>query len=64
MRAQTAGVEPMAHPLPGLSAALRPDVVTEADQHELYQTQRAAVEAGAVSRAQGHRIGVLQQCTR
>ena len=35
----------MAHPLPGLSARLRPDVVTEKDQHELYQRNAPQVEA-------------------
>jgi aspartyl-tRNA(Asn)/glutamyl-tRNA(Gln) amidotransferase subunit C len=43
--AETAGIEPMAHPLPGLSARLRPDVVTEKDQHELYQRNAPQVEA-------------------
>jgi len=36
-RADTASVEPMSHPLPGLSQRLRPDEVTESDRHELYQ---------------------------
>jgi aspartyl-tRNA(Asn)/glutamyl-tRNA(Gln) amidotransferase subunit C len=36
-RADTASVEPMSHPLPGLSQRLRPDEVTETDRHELYQ---------------------------
>ena len=36
-RADTADVEPMAHPLPGLSQRLRPDAVTETDRHALYQ---------------------------
>jgi len=43
--ANTAGIEPMAHPLTGLSARLRPDVVTEKDQHELYQRNAPQVEA-------------------
>jgi aspartyl-tRNA(Asn)/glutamyl-tRNA(Gln) amidotransferase subunit C len=43
--AQTAGIEPMAHPLSGLSARLRPDVVTEKDQHELFQRNAPQVEA-------------------
>ena len=43
--AQTAGTEPMAHPLTGLSARMRPDVVTEKDQHELYQRNAPQVEA-------------------
>lgn len=44
-RADTAGVEPMAHPLPGLSQRLREDVVTEQDRHELYQRNAAQVAA-------------------
>ena len=36
-RADTASVEPMSHPLPGLSQRLRPDEITETDCHELYQ---------------------------
>ena len=43
--AQVAGIEPMAHPLPGLAQRLRPDVVTEKDQHELYQRNAPHVEA-------------------
>jgi aspartyl-tRNA(Asn)/glutamyl-tRNA(Gln) amidotransferase subunit C len=43
--AETAGIEPMAHPLPGLAQRLRPDVVTEKDQHELYQRNAPQVEA-------------------
>ena len=42
----TANVAPMAHPLPGLSQRLRPDVVTETDHHELYQENAAQVAAG------------------
>ncbi|HKZ73982.1 MAG TPA: Asp-tRNA(Asn)/Glu-tRNA(Gln) amidotransferase subunit GatC [Steroidobacteraceae bacterium] len=45
-RADTAGVAPMAHPLPGLSQRLRPDEVTEVDQHEKYQANAPRVEAG------------------
>lgn len=45
-RADTAGVAPMAHPLPGLSQALRVDEVTEHDQHERYQLNAPRVEAG------------------
>jgi aspartyl-tRNA(Asn)/glutamyl-tRNA(Gln) amidotransferase subunit C len=45
-RADTAGVEPMSHPLPGLSARLRPDVVSESDQREQYQQNAPQVEAG------------------
>jgi aspartyl-tRNA(Asn)/glutamyl-tRNA(Gln) amidotransferase subunit C len=33
----TTNVTPMAHPLTGLSQRLRPDSVTEEDQHERYQ---------------------------
>jgi aspartyl-tRNA(Asn)/glutamyl-tRNA(Gln) amidotransferase subunit C len=36
-RADTANVTPMAHPLPGLSQRLRPDVVAETVHHEIYQ---------------------------
>ena len=43
--AQTAGIEPMAHPLAGIGARLRPDVVTEKDQHELYQRNAPQIEA-------------------
>jgi aspartyl-tRNA(Asn)/glutamyl-tRNA(Gln) amidotransferase subunit C len=45
-RADTRGVEPMAHPLPGLAQRLRPDVVTEQDAHERYQANAPKVEAG------------------
>ena len=45
-RAQTAGTEPMAHPLPGLVQRLRPDEVLETDQHERYQRNAPQVEAG------------------
>ena len=44
--AQTAEVEPMSHPLPGLAARLRKDVVTETDQHRLFQQNAPQVEAG------------------
>jgi aspartyl-tRNA(Asn)/glutamyl-tRNA(Gln) amidotransferase subunit C len=43
--AATQDVEPMAHPLPGLAQRLRADVVTEKDQHELYQRNAPQVEA-------------------
>jgi aspartyl-tRNA(Asn)/glutamyl-tRNA(Gln) amidotransferase subunit C len=39
----TAGVEAMAHPLDA-EQRLRPDAVTESDQHELYQAVAPAVE--------------------
>jgi aspartyl-tRNA(Asn)/glutamyl-tRNA(Gln) amidotransferase subunit C len=45
-RADTAGVEPMSHPLPGLAARLRADVVTEVDQRRLLQQNAPQVEAG------------------
>lgn len=41
--ADTAGVEPMAH-AQDVVARLRPDAVTEADQHELFQSVAPAVE--------------------
>ena len=41
----TAGVEPMAHPLDA-QQRLRPDRVTEQDQRELYQSIAPAVEGG------------------
>jgi len=42
----TADVQPMAHPLPGLSQRLRPDAVTESDRHEAYQANAPQVAAG------------------
>ena len=36
-RADTAGIEPMAHPLDAVQR-LRPDAVTDADQHQLFQS--------------------------
>lgn len=39
----TAGVAPMAHPL-DRPQRLRPDTVTEVDQHELYQRNAPLVE--------------------
>ncbi|HXQ30898.1 MAG TPA: Asp-tRNA(Asn)/Glu-tRNA(Gln) amidotransferase subunit GatC [Steroidobacteraceae bacterium] len=44
--ADTAAVEPMAHPLEGEVQRLRPDTVTERDQHEKYQANAAEVAAG------------------
>ena len=41
----TAGVEPMAHPLE-MSQRLRPDAVTETDRRELYQGNAPLVENG------------------
>ena len=45
-RADTANVAPMAHPLPGLSQRLRPDLVTEQDHREEYQANAPQVAAG------------------
>ena len=45
-RAKTQGVEPMAHPLPGLSQRLRADEVTETDRRERYQENAPRIEAG------------------
>jgi aspartyl-tRNA(Asn)/glutamyl-tRNA(Gln) amidotransferase subunit C len=44
-RAQTEGVSPMAHPLPGLVQRLRADVATETDAHERYQANAPQVAA-------------------
>jgi len=44
--ADTANVTPMAHPLPGLTQRLRPDVVTEVDCHERYQLNAPQTAAG------------------
>jgi aspartyl-tRNA(Asn)/glutamyl-tRNA(Gln) amidotransferase subunit C len=44
--ADTTAVEPMAHPLEGEVQRLRPDVVTERDQHQKYQANAAQVAAG------------------
>ena len=44
-RVDTANVAPMAHPMPGLSQRLRPDVVTEQDHHERYQENAPQVAA-------------------
>ena len=50
MRAvDTSGIEPMAHALDESLASgqrLRPDAVTEADRHALYQSVAPAVEEG------------------
>ena len=45
-RVETGRVEPMAHPLDGQRQRLRPDVVTETDQHEKYQANAPRVQAG------------------
>jgi aspartyl-tRNA(Asn)/glutamyl-tRNA(Gln) amidotransferase subunit C len=45
----TSAVEPMAHALEGhlsLPQRLRPDAVTESDQHALYQSVAPAVQGG------------------
>ncbi len=44
--ADTSQVEPMAHPLPGQRARLRPDIVTGADERALLQRNAPQVEAG------------------
>lgn len=41
----TTGIEPMAHPL-DMAQRLRPDVVTEGNQRELFQSIAPCVEAG------------------
>lgn len=43
--AETAGVEPMAHPLDEVQR-LRPDEVTEVDQRDWFQAHAPLVEAG------------------
>jgi len=45
-RVETGRVEPMAHPLDDQRQRLRPDVVTETDQHEKYQANAPSVQAG------------------
>jgi len=45
-RVDATGVTPMAHPLPGLSQRLRPDVITERDRREEYQPNAPQVAAG------------------
>ncbi len=42
----TADIVPMAHPLPGLSQRLRPDVVTEQERRDLYQANAPQTAAG------------------
>jgi aspartyl-tRNA(Asn)/glutamyl-tRNA(Gln) amidotransferase subunit C len=44
--ADTADIEPMAHPLESQVQRLRPDAVTETDGHERYQQNAAATAAG------------------
>ncbi|MCZ8131869.1 MAG: Asp-tRNA(Asn)/Glu-tRNA(Gln) amidotransferase subunit GatC [Steroidobacteraceae bacterium] len=43
--ADTAAVEPMAHPLEGEVQRLRPDEVAESDRHEKYQANAPQVKA-------------------
>jgi aspartyl-tRNA(Asn)/glutamyl-tRNA(Gln) amidotransferase subunit C len=45
-RAETGGVQPMAHPLDGQTARPRADEVTEHDEREKYQANAPAVAAG------------------
>ena len=45
-RVHTANVEPMAHPLVGQRQRLRPDAVSESDNHEKYQANAPSVQAG------------------
>jgi aspartyl-tRNA(Asn)/glutamyl-tRNA(Gln) amidotransferase subunit C len=45
-RADTDGVQPMAHPLDGQHQRLRADEVTESDHREKYQGNAPAVAAG------------------
>ena len=45
-QAETADVEPMSHPLPGLTQRLREDAVTESDHHELFQQNAPQVGGG------------------
>jgi aspartyl-tRNA(Asn)/glutamyl-tRNA(Gln) amidotransferase subunit C len=44
-RVDTSGIDAMAHPLDA-QQRLRPDAVTESDQHQLYQSVAPAVEEG------------------
>ncbi len=44
-KADTASIEPLAHPL-DISQRMRPDVVTEKDQREKFQRIAPQVEAG------------------
>ena len=44
--ADTGAALPMAHPLAGQSQRLRPDEVTDSDQHEKYQANAPAVQVG------------------
>jgi aspartyl-tRNA(Asn)/glutamyl-tRNA(Gln) amidotransferase subunit C len=44
--ADTARVEPMAHPLAEQVQRMRPDEILDADRHEKYQRNAARTEAG------------------
>ena len=44
--ADTAAIEPMAHPLKDQVQRLRPDEIVDQDRHEKYQRNAARVEAG------------------
>ena len=44
--ADTAAVEPLAHPLEGEVQRLRPDLVTDHDQHAKFQANAPAVSGG------------------
>jgi aspartyl-tRNA(Asn)/glutamyl-tRNA(Gln) amidotransferase subunit C len=45
-KADTARVEPMAHPLTGQVQRLREDVITSGNERDLYQRNAPQVEAG------------------
>ena len=45
-RADTSGVEPMSHSLPGAVARLRPDRVAETDHRDDYQRNAPQVDGG------------------
>jgi aspartyl-tRNA(Asn)/glutamyl-tRNA(Gln) amidotransferase subunit C len=45
-RAQTAGIEPMAHPLDDQVQRLRPDTITSPNRREVYQRNAPQVEGG------------------
>jgi aspartyl-tRNA(Asn)/glutamyl-tRNA(Gln) amidotransferase subunit C len=45
-KVDTGDVEPMAHPLVGMSQRLRVDAVTETDVHEKFQAIAPSVQAG------------------
>jgi len=44
--AETKDIQPMAHPLPGLSQRLRPDEVTERNERERFQANAPQVASG------------------